>query len=57
MRVDSLDWAATVLAGLDCDLSVTEPRELVDALEQFAARVQARAAAASRPAHVPPKRA
>jgi len=40
MRVDSLDWTATVLAGLGCDFTVEGPGELVDAVRRVADRLQ-----------------
>jgi predicted DNA-binding transcriptional regulator YafY len=50
MRVDSLDWMATVLAGLGCDFTIRQPEELrssVRALaERLAAQVESRATAA-----------
>jgi predicted DNA-binding transcriptional regulator YafY len=48
MQVDSLDWMATVLAGLDCDFRIEQPAELADAVAALAERLAARAAG-SRP--------
>lgn len=47
MRVESLDWMASLLAGLDCAFTVRRPDELRAALGELAARL---AAAASTPA-------
>jgi predicted DNA-binding transcriptional regulator YafY len=47
MRVESLDYMARVLAGLDTDFTVIKPPELNDALRRLAARI-------SRPARTPP---
>jgi predicted DNA-binding transcriptional regulator YafY len=44
MHVDSLDWTAALLAGLDCDFVVERPNELRDALERLAGRLAARVA-------------
>ncbi|HUK98861.1 MAG TPA: YafY family protein [Gaiellaceae bacterium] len=40
MRVDSLDWTAAVLAGLDCDFVVEQPVELVGAVRRVAERLR-----------------
>ena len=40
---DDLDWAASFLAGLECDLVVLHPPELRTALRRMAARLQAAA--------------
>jgi predicted DNA-binding transcriptional regulator YafY len=39
MRVESLDYMAQVLAGLDCDFTVIKPPELNDALTRLADRL------------------
>lgn len=49
LQVDSLDWMASVLAGLDCDFQVEAPAELADAVRSFAERLMARAEASRRP--------
>lgn len=41
MRVDSLDWTAAVLAGLDCEFTVEQPRELLAAVRGVADRLRA----------------
>jgi predicted DNA-binding transcriptional regulator YafY len=41
MQVDSLDWMASVLAGLDCDFVVQEPEELRAAVLRLADRLRA----------------
>jgi predicted DNA-binding transcriptional regulator YafY len=43
MQVDSLDWMASVLAGLDCGFHVEAPAELADAVRSLAERLAARA--------------
>jgi predicted DNA-binding transcriptional regulator YafY len=43
MRVESLDYMARVLAGLDCDFTVVKPPELCDALTRLADRLARRA--------------
>jgi predicted DNA-binding transcriptional regulator YafY len=43
MQVDSLEWMASVLAGLDCDFRVERPAELTDAVRSLAGRLAARA--------------
>ncbi len=54
---DDLDWAATYLAGLECDLVVLRPPELRASLRTIAKRLQAagrrRRAAVAAPAHLP----
>ena len=42
-HVDSLDWLASVLAGLDCDFDVERPDDLTDALRRLADRLRRRA--------------
>jgi predicted DNA-binding transcriptional regulator YafY len=42
LQVDSLDWMASVLAGLDCGFHVEAPAELVDAVRALAARLERR---------------
>jgi predicted DNA-binding transcriptional regulator YafY len=44
MRVESLDWVASVLAGLDCDFAVVEPPELRRSIAALADRLAAQAA-------------
>ena len=44
MRVDSLDWAAGVLAGLGCAFTMVRPDELRASLHELAARLTAAAA-------------
>ncbi len=39
MRVDSLDWMATVLAGLGCDFSIRRPDELRSSVRALAERL------------------
>jgi predicted DNA-binding transcriptional regulator YafY len=39
MRVESLDWTARVLAGLDCDFTVRRPEELRASVRALAARL------------------
>lgn len=46
LQVDSLDWMASVLAGLDCDFRVEAPTELVAAVRALAARLADRSALA-----------
>lgn len=41
-QVDSLDWLAGLLAGLDCEFDVVGPPELRDSLRAFAQRLDAR---------------
>ena len=41
MRVESLDWMARLLAGLDCDFTVRRPDELRASLSELAARLAA----------------
>jgi predicted DNA-binding transcriptional regulator YafY len=41
MQVDSLDWAATVLAGLGCDFAVRKPKELRAAVRRLGHRLHA----------------
>ena len=43
MQVDSLDWAATVLASLGCDFTVREPEELDTAVLRLAERLRSAA--------------
>jgi predicted DNA-binding transcriptional regulator YafY len=45
MQVDSLDWMASVLAGLDCGFHVEAPAELIDAVRSLAGRLTARVSA------------
>jgi predicted DNA-binding transcriptional regulator YafY len=40
-RADDLDWAATYLARLECDLVVLQPVALRPALRRLAERLQA----------------
>jgi predicted DNA-binding transcriptional regulator YafY len=42
LQVDSLDWMASVLAGLDCDFRIEAPAELAGAVRSLAARLAAR---------------
>ena len=42
MRVGSLDWMASVLAGLGCDFEVRRPRELDDSVRALGERLVAR---------------
>jgi predicted DNA-binding transcriptional regulator YafY len=44
MRVESLDWMAGVLAGLDCDFTVVQPPELRRSIAALADRLAAQAA-------------
>ena len=41
MRVDSLDWMASVLAGLECDFVIRSPDELRGSLRRHALRLHA----------------
>ena len=41
MRVDSLDWMATVLAGLGCGFTIRKPAELAESVRSLAARLSA----------------
>ncbi len=41
MRVDSLDWMATVLAGLGCDFTIRRPDELRESVRALAERLAA----------------
>jgi predicted DNA-binding transcriptional regulator YafY len=50
MQVDSLDWMASVLAGLDCGFRIEAPAELADAVRLLAKRLAARAEGSRRPA-------
>jgi predicted DNA-binding transcriptional regulator YafY len=43
MRVDSLDWMATVLAGLDCDFTIRRPDELRASVRALGERLAAHA--------------
>ena len=43
MRVDSLDWMATVLAGLGCDFTIRRPDELKASVRALGERLLARA--------------
>ena len=45
---DDMDWAASYLAGLECDLVVIRPRELRASLRTIAQRLQAAARGAKR---------
>ncbi len=45
MRVESLDWMATVLAGLGCSFTIRQPAELAASVGALAARLQASASA------------
>ena len=44
MRVSSLDWMASILAGLDCDFTVHEPGELRGSVRALARRLRTRVA-------------
>jgi predicted DNA-binding transcriptional regulator YafY len=44
MHVGSLDWMASLLAGLDCDFTIHRPDELRDSVRTLADRLQARVA-------------
>ena len=41
MRVGSLDWMATMLAGLGCGFTIVRPDELRDSMRALAARLAA----------------
>ena len=41
MRVDSLDWMATVLAGLGCGFTIRRPDELRESVGSLAKRLAA----------------
>jgi predicted DNA-binding transcriptional regulator YafY len=41
MRVSSLDWTATVLAGLGCEFSIVKPDELRESVHALASRLAA----------------
>jgi predicted DNA-binding transcriptional regulator YafY len=43
LQVDSLDWMASILAGLDCGFHVRAPAELADVVRSLATRLAARA--------------
>jgi predicted DNA-binding transcriptional regulator YafY len=43
LQVDSLDWMASVLAGLDCGFRIEAPAELIQAVRSLAGRLAARA--------------
>jgi predicted DNA-binding transcriptional regulator YafY len=43
MRAGSLDWMASVLAGLDCEFTIREPEELRSSVAVLAARLVAAA--------------
>jgi predicted DNA-binding transcriptional regulator YafY len=45
MRVESLDWMATVLAGLGCAFTIRKPAELAESVRGLAARLSASASA------------
>lgn len=47
MRVDSLDWMATLLAGLECGFTIRQPPELRRSVQALAARLAASANSAS----------
>jgi predicted DNA-binding transcriptional regulator YafY len=53
MQVDSLDWMASVLAGLDCGFRIDAPAELADAVSLLAERLAARAEGSRRRAPAP----
>jgi predicted DNA-binding transcriptional regulator YafY len=44
MRVESLDWMASVLAGLDCDFTVVRPAELRSSVATLSDRLAAQVA-------------
>ena len=44
MRVESLDWMASVLAGLGCDFTVVQPPELRQSVAALADRLAAQVA-------------
>jgi predicted DNA-binding transcriptional regulator YafY len=48
MRVESLDYMARVLAGLDCDFEIVKPLELTDAVMRLSDRLDRAAARRSR---------
>lgn len=48
MRVSSLDWMASLLAGLDCDFTVVEPDELRASVRALAGRLTVRVAPTGR---------
>jgi predicted DNA-binding transcriptional regulator YafY len=48
MRVSSLDWMASLLAGLDCDFTIVEPDELRASVSALAGRLRARVAPTDR---------
>ena len=39
MRVGSLDWMATLLAGLGCDFTIRRPDELRTSVRELAGRL------------------
>jgi hypothetical protein len=41
MRVDSLDWMASVLASLECGFTIRAPEELRASVRALAARLAA----------------
>ena len=43
MRAGSLDWIASVLAGLDCEFTIRAPEELRSSVAVLAARLTAAA--------------
>jgi predicted DNA-binding transcriptional regulator YafY len=43
MRVNSLDWMATVLAGLGCSFTIRRPTELRSSVRALAERLSAQA--------------
>ena len=50
MRVSSLDWMASVLAGLDCGFTIHSPDELRTSVKALAARLSAAARRREAPA-------
>ena len=48
MRVDSLDWMATVLAGLGCAFAIRSPQELRESVRALGERLAAAATSAGR---------
>jgi predicted DNA-binding transcriptional regulator YafY len=42
MHVGSLDWMASLLAGLDCDFTIHRPDELRESVGELADRLRAR---------------
>jgi predicted DNA-binding transcriptional regulator YafY len=46
MRVNSLDWMATVLAGLGCSFTILRPDELRGSVRALADRLAAQSSAA-----------